>query len=131
MFKRLIDLDAVIARKSVFLFGPRQTGKSFFLKNTYQDVMYYDLLKTDLFFRLAANPSLMREELIALKEKKLVIIDEIQKLPVLLNEVHYLIENHDIRFILTGSSARKLKYGAANLFRRTCPDQTPFSINQC
>jgi uncharacterized protein len=115
MFKRLIDLHAIIERKSVFIFGPRQTGKSFFLKNTYQDAVYYDLLKTDLFFRLSANPSLIREELVALKEKKLVIIDEIQKLPVLLNEVHYLIENYDIKFILTGSSARKLKYGAANL----------------
>ena len=115
MFKRIIDLNAIIERKSVFLLGPRQTGKTFFLKNTYHDVFYYDLLKTDLFFRLSANPSLMREELIASNEKKLVIIDEIQKMPVLLNEVHYLIENYDIRFILTGSSARKLKYGAANL----------------
>ncbi|MCK5735829.1 MAG: ATP-binding protein, partial [Spirochaetaceae bacterium] len=107
--------NAVIKRKSVFLFGPRQTGKSFFLRKTYPDAVYYDLLKSDLLFRLTANPSLLREELTASNEKKLVIIDEIQKLPVLLNEVHYLIENHDIRFILTGSSARKLKYGAANL----------------
>ena len=115
MFDRIIDLSTIIERKSVFLFGPRQTGKSFFLKNRYPKVFYYDLLKADLFFRLSANPSLIREELTASNEKKLVIIDEIQKLPVLLNEVHYLIENHDIRFILTGSSARKLKYGAANL----------------
>lgn len=115
MFKRIIDLDAIIKRKSVFLFGPRQTGKSFFLRNTYPDAAYYDLLKADLFFRLSVNPSLIREELISIKDKKLVIIDEIQKMPVLLNEVHYLIENYDIRFILTGSSARKLKYGAANL----------------
>ena len=115
MFKRIIDINTIIKRKSVFLFGPRQTGKSFFLKKTYPDALYYDLLKSDLFFRLSANPSQIREELIASNEKKLVIIDEIQKLPVLLNEVHYLIENHDIRFILTGSSARKLKYGAANL----------------
>jgi len=115
MFKRIIDLNTIIERKSVFLFGPRQTGKSFYLKNTFKNVFYYDLLKTDLFFRLSANPSQIREELLASKEKKLVIIDEIQKLPVLLDEVHYLIENYDIRFILTGSSARKLKYGAANL----------------
>ncbi len=115
MFKRIIDLTTIIERKSVFLFGPRQTGKSFYLKKTFQNVFYYDLLKTDLFFRLSANPSQIREELLASKEKKLVIIDEIQKLPVLLDEVHYLIENYDIRFILTGSSARKLKYGAANL----------------
>jgi len=115
MFKRIIDLNTIIERKSVFLFGPRQTGKSFYLKNSFQNVFYYDLLKTDLFFRLSSNPSLIREELLASEEKKLVIIDEIQKLPVLLDEVHYLIENHDIRFILTGSSARKLKYGAANL----------------
>ncbi|MCK5675305.1 MAG: ATP-binding protein, partial [Spirochaetales bacterium] len=92
-----------------------QTGKSFYLKNSFQNVFYYDLLKTDLFFRLSAKPSQIREELLASKGKKLVIIDEIQKLPVLLDEVHYLIENYDMRFILTGSSARKLKYGAANL----------------
>ncbi|MBT3275562.1 MAG: ATP-binding protein [Spirochaetales bacterium] len=115
MFIRVIDLRAITERKSVFLLGPRQTGKSFLLKHTFQDVIYYDLLKNDLFFRLSANPSLIREELIALKEKKLVIIDEIQKLPALLNEVHYLIENYEIKFILTGSSARKLKYGSANL----------------
>ena len=115
MFKRIIDLNTIIERKSVFLFGPRQTGKSFYLKNAFQNVFYYDLLKTDLYFRFSANPSLLREELLASTEKKLVIIDEIQKLPVLLDEVHYLIENYDIRFILTGSSARKLKYGAANL----------------
>ncbi|MCK5251054.1 MAG: AAA family ATPase, partial [Spirochaetaceae bacterium] len=92
MFKRIIDINTIIKRKSVFLFGPRQTGKSFFLKKTYPDALYYDLLKSDLFFRLSANPSQIREELIASNEKKLVIIDEIQKLPVLLNEVHYLIE---------------------------------------
>ncbi len=70
MFKRIIDLNTIIERKSVFLFGPRQTGKSFYLKNSFENVFYYDLLKTDLFFRLSANPSLIREELLASKEKK-------------------------------------------------------------
>ena len=65
MFNRVIDLNAVIKRKSVFLFGPRQTGKSFLLKKSYPDAIYYDLLKSDLFFRLSANPSLLREELTA------------------------------------------------------------------
>ena len=119
LFDRDINLNTIIERKSVFLFGPRQTGKSFFLKKTYPQARYYDLLKSDLFFRLAANPSLLREEVTASmkdsRKNRLVIIDEIQKLPILLNEVHYLIENYDIRFILTGSSPRKLKYGAANL----------------
>jgi predicted AAA+ superfamily ATPase len=115
MFHRILNLDSLIKRKSAFLLGPRQTGKSFLLKHTYPDASYYDLLKSDLFFRLSANPSLLREELTASEEKRLVIIDEIQKLPVLLNEVHYLIENHGIRFILTGSSARKLKKGDVNL----------------
>lgn len=115
MFDRIIDLQTITERKSVFLFGPRQTGKSFLLRHTYKDAVYYDLLKSDLFFRLAANPSMIREELVSMQNNKIVIIDEIQKLPNLLNEVQYLIENFNFKFILTGSSARKLKYGAANL----------------
>ncbi|MBF0275431.1 MAG: ATP-binding protein [Nitrospinae bacterium] len=115
MFRRIIELKPIVERKSVFLFGPRQTGKSYYLRKTFPDAQYYDLLKTDLFFRLSSSPHLLREELLVKRDNKLVIIDEVQKLPVLLDEVHALIEEHDFRFILTGSSARKLKYGSSNL----------------
>lgn len=115
MYLRIMDFSATLKRKSVFLFGPRQTGKSYLLKHRYPDAPYYDLLKSDLFFKLAAHPELLREQLLDLPENSTIIIDEIQKLPVLLDEVHYLIENKNLHFVLTGSSARKLKYGASNL----------------
>ncbi len=115
MFKRQVNLTKIIDRKSVFLFGPRQTGKSFYLKRSYPEARYYDLLRTDLFFRLSARPGLLREELASLGNDTLIIIDEIQKIPALLDEIHSLIEDYGFRFNLTGSSARKLKYGAANL----------------
>lgn len=115
MYNRVLDIQKIIQRKSLFLFGPRQTGKSFYLKHHFKNSLYYDLLKTDLFFRLTSNPSLLREEILADRENKIIIIDEIQKIPILLDEVHFLIEEYGRRFILTGSSARKLKYGASNL----------------
>jgi len=115
MYNRVLDIQTTIQRKSLFLFGPRQTGKSFYLKYHYKNCHYYDLLKTDLFFRLVSNPSLLREEVLADPDNKIIIIDEIQKLPILLDEVHFLIEEYGKKFILTGSSARKLKYGASNL----------------
>ena len=115
MYTRVLDIQKIIQRKSLFLFGPRQTGKSFYLKHHFKNVLYYDLLKTDLFFRLTSNPSLLREEILADTDNKIIIIDEIQKIPILLDEVHLLIEEYGRRFILTGSSARKLKYGASNL----------------
>jgi len=115
LFKRIVDLKSIVKRKSVFLFGPRLTGKSFYLKKTFKDALYYDLLKTDLFFRLSSKPGILREEVIASPGNKLIIIDEIQKIPALLDEIHYLIEEYGYRFIVTGSSARKLKYGSANL----------------
>lgn len=114
MFNRILDIESVINRKSVFLFGPRQTGKSYYLKKNYGSEMYIDLLKTDEFFRLSSNPSLLREY-VKSDNPELVIIDEIQKLPALLDEVQFLIEELGTKFILTGSSARKLKYGGANL----------------
>ena len=114
-YSRIIDIQKTIQRKSLFLFGPRQTGKSFYLKKHFKNALYYDLLKTDLFFRLVSKPSLLREEILAIPDDKIIIIDEVQKLPILLDEVHGLIESHGKRFILTGSSARKLKYGASNL----------------
>ena len=100
----------------MFLFGPRQTGKSYWLRKIFPKSVYYDLLMSDLFFRLSRSPRLLREELLA-REKitEPVIVDEIQKIPALLDEIHYLMERHSIPFILTGSSARKLKKSGVNL----------------
>ena len=131
MFKRIIDIKSIIERKSLFLFGPRQTGKSFYLKRTFKKALYYDLLKTDLFFRLSSKPSILREEVIASSGNELVIVDEIQKLPILLDEIHYLIEEYGRRFIITGSSARKLKYGTANLLGGRALTRHLFPLVSC
>ena len=100
---------------SVFFFGARQTGKTTLLKQLFPSARYYDLLKSNEFERLSRSPYLLREELQDCPENELVIIDEIQKLPVLLDEVHWLIVNCNLRFILTGSSARKLRRTGVNL----------------
>lgn len=113
MYTRLIDLKFT-ANKSCFLFGPRQTGKSSLLKNCFPEASYIDLLKSDIYHRFSKSPQLLREEVLVEDKSTLIIIDEIQRIPDLLNEVHLLIEE-GYRFILTGSSARKLRRGAANL----------------
>jgi len=111
---RSIDLSFT-TNKSCFLFGPRQTGKSTLLKNTFPDSPYFNLLNSELFLKYSKRPSVIREEILSIKDKsKPIIIDEIQKIPLILDEVHFLIEE-GYRFILTGSSSRKLKRGAANL----------------
>lgn len=115
--KRTLNID-LPPRQSAFLWGPRKTGKSTYLKTTFPDSPVYDFLKSDLFLELSKNPALLREQLLARKDDALrhpVILDEVQKVPQILDEVHWLIENTDIRFILCGSSARKLKRGQANL----------------
>lgn len=100
---------------SAFLWGARQVGKSTLVKKLFPDAKVYDLLKSDEYSRLLRKPQLLREELISYDETKIVIIDEIQKIPSLLDEVHWLIVNRGIRFILCGSSARKLKRVGTNL----------------
>lgn len=117
MIKRKLQLPSQ-PDESFFLWGPRQSGKSMLLKADYPDAIWYDLLKTDLYVRLTEKPSLLREELLfAQSEKKVnfVVIDEIQKIPALLDEVHWLIENTRFVFGLCGSSARKVRRGHANL----------------
>lgn len=114
MFKRIINL-AESKYDSVFLWGSRQTGKSTLLKALFPSAPYYDLLKTDMRFAFQLRPALLREECEMLDDGELVIIDEVQKVPALLDEVHWLIENKHLRFILSGSSARKLRRGGANL----------------
>ncbi len=101
--------------KSAFLFGPRLTGKTYLLKKTFPQAPYYDLLRSDMFLRLSLRPSILREELTNHPPGTTVVIDEIQKLPLLLDEVHSLIEEKGLRFIMTGSSARKLRRGGVNL----------------
>lgn len=116
-YNRIMELD-LPAGQSAFLWGARSTGKSTFLRQHYPESIYYDLLNTDQLHRLRVKPSILREELSAADPAKLkypVIVDEVQKVPELLDEIHWLIENKKIAFILCGSSARKLKRGAANL----------------
>ena len=101
--------------ESLFLWGARQTGKSTLLKALFPDSLWIDLLHSDIFERFSRNPSLIREMMIAAGPGKTVVIDEIQKVPGLLDEVHWLIENMKSRFILSGSSPRKILRSGANL----------------
>lgn len=110
--KRLIDVNLTEGR-SAFLWGPRRTGKSYWIREHFKDCLLIDLLKTDVFAEYAARPALLRER--HADERRVIVIDEIQMAPELLNEVHWLIENRGISFLLTGSSARKLRHGHANL----------------
>lgn len=102
-------------KESLFLWGARQTGKSTLLRAMFPDSLWFDLLQSDVFERLQKNPSQLREIILAAQPDKSVVIDEIQKIPALLNEVHWLIENHHTRFILSGSSPRKIIRSEANL----------------
>jgi len=110
---RTLDLAALAARKSHFLFGPRQTGKTFLIRHALSGARVYDLLDAGVYLALSREPGRIAQEL--LPRDKLVVIDEIQRLPDLLHEVHRLIEERGIRFVLTGSSARKLRRGGVNL----------------
>lgn len=114
MLERVLKLEEV-SDDSIFLWGSRQTGKSTLLHALFPNSPYYDLLKSDLYSQLSIRPSMLREECEMLDEGELVIIDEVQKIPALLDEVHWLIANKGLRFILSGSSARKLRRSGANL----------------
>jgi predicted AAA+ superfamily ATPase len=111
--QRILDLPALMEKKSHFLFGPRQTGKTSLILHTLKGAKVYDLLDTSIYLALSQSPGRIGQELTA--KDRIVVIDEIQRLPILLNEVHRLIEKHGIRFLLTGSSARKLRRGGVNL----------------
>jgi predicted AAA+ superfamily ATPase len=101
--------------ESLFLWGARQTGKSTLLKTLFPNALWFDLLLSDVYERLSKQPSILRETILANTEHKLVIIDEIQRIPELLNEVHWLIANYNTRFIMSGSSPRKILRSSANL----------------
>jgi predicted AAA+ superfamily ATPase len=114
MIKRILNLDNPY-NDSTFVWGARQVGKTTLIKDVYPDAIYYDLLQSKDFERLLRNPALLSEDLEHLSSSDTVIIDEIQKVPQLLDEVHSLIFRRNIRFILSGSSPRKLKRLGANL----------------
>jgi predicted AAA+ superfamily ATPase len=111
MYSRLIKPPDA---KSFFLFGPRGTGKTTWVKTTFPKSLYLDLLEAEIFNDLLANPQRL-ENFIPKDFKDWVIIDEVQRIPELLNEVHRLIEKYKYKFILTGSSARKLRQKGYNL----------------
>lgn len=114
MFKRILNLRPLLEHRSILLLGPRQVGKSTYLQNEFPESKYYNLLQADTFHELSRNPERIRQSLSS--KDKIIIIDEIQKLPSLLDEVQaMMLKNPALRFILTGSSARKLKRGSANL----------------
>ena len=112
MYPRQLNLHPFARNKSLFLLGPRQTGKSTLLLHDFPDVLYLNLLDNEIFRRFVTAPERLRD---AVGANDLVIIDEIQKLPGLLDEIQLLIDTRKIRFLLTGSSARKLRRGRANL----------------
>ncbi|MBI5526136.1 MAG: ATP-binding protein [Deltaproteobacteria bacterium] len=114
MIKRWLKLPSA-GSKTFFLWGPRQTGKTTLLKETFPDALRVDLLKADVFRRYLSHPETLRQEISTLARRPFVVIDEIQKLPALLDEVHVMHEEMGVRFALCGSSARKLKRGGANL----------------
>lgn len=111
--ERVLNLPFLLQKKSHFLFGPRQTGKTSLIHHSLRGVRSYDLLDNSVYLSLSQDPGRIAQEINP--RDKIVVVDEIQRLPVLLNEVHRLIEERGIRFLLTGSSARKLRRGGVNL----------------
>ena len=116
MFNRSLLLPTA-GSESFFLWGPRQAGKSTLLRQSYPDAHWVDLLQSDVFRRYLEHPEYLRQELASATAPagRQVVIDEVQKVPALLDEVHWLIENRGLQFALCGSSARKVRRGAANL----------------
>ncbi len=120
--KRLLQLDPLLEKKSFFLFGSRSTGKTSIIRHQLTDIVFIDLLRGELYLRLSAKPWLLEEIILSelvdsptKSAKKIIVIDEIQKIPSLLDEVHRLIEMYSWTFLLTGSSARKLRQKGVNL----------------
>lgn len=117
-FKRTLELswtlNPISGSAAVFLWGARQTGKTTFLHDHYPDARFYDLLDTTLSAELSVRPQILREEVLA-ERPSIVVIDEVQHVPPLIEEVHWLLENTATRFILCGSSARKLRRRSRNL----------------
>lgn len=115
--KRILDLPALLTKKSFFLFGPRATGKSTLIHHSFDadEIIMINLLRSDYYLRLNNAPHMLEEMIQGSSKPKLVVIDEVQRIPELLNEVHRLIEEQQLTFLLTGSSARTLKKQGVNL----------------
>lgn len=115
MFKRYLDIQSYTEDLSVLLLGPRQTGKSTFINERFKEALNLNLLDPEIFRDLQKSPLLLKDLVLGSKSK-IIVLDEIQKIPELLDIVHMIIEeNKKLRFILTGSSARKLKLKGHNL----------------
>ncbi len=114
IISRNTHLEAILGKKSVLVLGARGTGKSFYLRNQLRNLHIINLLNSTQFLPLQQNPSLL-EEIVQAHPGKIIAIDEIQKIPLLMDEIHRLIEEKSTRFLLTGSSARKLKSPGSNL----------------
>ena len=114
--------------RSVFLFGPRGTGKTTWIRDRFPTAAAYDLLDTREALRLSKNPDVLFRELAALTTGAWAAIDEVQKVPELLNEVHRLIEARGLRFVLSGSSARKLRRRGVNLLAGRAITTTLFPL---
>ena len=115
--KRILDLPVLLKKKSFFLFGPRATGKSTLIRDSFNadEISMINLLRSDYYLRLNNAPHMLEEMIQGHSKQKLVVIDEVQRVPELLNEVHRLIEEQQWTFLLTGSSARTLKKQGINL----------------
>lgn len=116
ILNRILNLQELLEKKSFFLFGPRATGKSFLIHQEFANrIPIINLLDSGLFLRLSAKPQELESIIQAYADHSRVVIDEIQRVPMLLNEVHRLIEEQHLRFLLTGSSARRLRQQHTNL----------------
>ncbi len=122
MYHRIFDIENRLD-EAMFLFGGRQVGKSTLLRERFPKAVYIDLLKSEIRNRFKQHPEEFRESLLRYPPETLVVVDEIQKVPDLLDEVHWLMVEKGLWFILSGSSARKIKKaGANNLGGRTIPE---------
>ncbi len=127
MYKRILDLENQLD-EGMFLFGARQVGKSTLLKERFPDAIYYDLLISSIRKAFKRNPDSLRQALLAKPAGTLVIVDEIQKVSELLDSVHWLMANKGLHFILSGSSARKLKRSGANTLGGRAIPRTLFPL---
>lgn len=127
MYNRILNLSS-LEEDSIFIFGARQTGKSTFLKRKFPDAFYIDLLKSEEFERYKRSPSILRSDVALLDRSRLIVIDEVQKVPALLDEVQWLMVNEERRFVLCGSSARKLRRSGVNLLGGRAISYTMFPL---
>ena len=128
VLKRRLALDS---RRSYLLLGPRRVGKSTYLKTELKPDVLIDLLMSDVYFDYRSRPSLLRERFSDISGT--IVIDEVQRIPELVSEVHWILENTDVRFVLSGSSARRLRReGVTNLAGRLRTQRmAPLTWQEC